>query len=232
MGCRRSHKSAGLIAAAAIAAVVGAGAGAAHATPLTGAQFNFGKNTGNFSGTGALGETIVPLAVGNGNFSNVSFALGGGISLVINSPAFNGTGAGTAAAGTIFANYAFGTLSPNTLTFEGLTAGDTYEVAGYAQTPDTFTVGTNSVTATGAYTPGSPFVGAYTLGVNYATLNGTADSSGDLVLSVAPATGHTNFRIAGVGIAAVSTPEPASITMMLGGAAGLMLLARRKRLFA
>ncbi len=233
------HSSIGMALVAAIAAVAGANSGAAQATvtPITGAAFSFGAGPGvGFSGTGALGETEVPLAIGNGSFTNVSETLADGVTLVINSPEFNGTSPSnpaivSATNGTIYENYVFGSESPNTLTFTGLTAGASYEVAAYAESADTFTLGSTSVTASGAYSGGGTYT-PYTLGVNYATLMGTADSSGDLTISVAPGTGHTNFRMAGVGIASVTTPEPASAATLLGGAAVLLLLARRKRVFS
>ena len=231
------HSSIGLALVTAIAAVAGANTGAAQATvvtPITGAAFSFAAGPGvGFSGTGALGETEVPLAIGNGSFTNVSETLADGVTLVINSPEFNGTSPSnpaivSATNGTIYENYVFGSGSPNTLTFTGLTAGASYEVAAYAESADTFTLGSTSVTASGAYSNGGTYT-PYTLGVNYATLMGTADSSGDLTISVAPGTGHTNFRIAGVGIASVTTPEPASAATLLGGTAALLLIARRKR---
>jgi hypothetical protein len=218
-----------LVVGACAATGIALAAGCASAdvvTGLTGAAFSFDAGSSGFSGTGALGETFVPLNNGNGTPYNETFALGGGISLNISAPSggFNGTSGPTAASGTLWENYAFGTGTP-TLTFEGLTAGDTYEIAGYALTSDAFTVGSSTSTvpgvSSGSYT--------YVLGTTYTTLTGTADSSGDLAVGLAPGTTHTNFRVAGIGIASVTTPEPASLGLLAVGALGFLLLRKRNR---
>ncbi len=235
MVTRSSHLVAAFAAVSA-AAVFASFCPTAHATVtgLTGAAFSFdaGSTTtpAGFSGTGALGEAIVPLTNGNGTPPTTAYTLGDGISLLISDASgFNGTGTNaTAAAGTIYENYAF---SPGTatLTFEGLTPNTNYEVAGYDFQNDTFSIGSSSASTNG---PGGGFgttgYTAYTLGTNYVTLMGTSDASGNLAVSVGVGTGQSDLRVSGIGIASVTTPEPAAAVLLAVGTVGALALMRRR----
>lgn len=195
-------------------------AGGASGQILTGAQLNFESSISGYSGTGAFGETMVPLSIYNGipNPATV-YPLGDGVGLSLTAPgALNGTDDGSFL-GTLYGGYAFDPTSGDvvTLTFSGLTAGVTYDIAGYAGegSPVTFAAATS-----GALTGVNSNPSVLVLGSNYATLTGVANSSGDLAVTATPVEGNI-LRFSGIGIESV--PEPS--TFLLFSSIGACLLA-------
>lgn len=199
----------------------------APAQVLTGAQLNFASSISGYSGTGVFGDTIVALSIGNGvpNPATV-YTLGDGVGISFTAPgALNGTDdESTGFPGTIYQGYAFDPTANDvvTLTLSGLTAGDTYDLAGYAGegSPVTFAASTSG-TLTGINTDPSVF----SLGNNYTTFTAIADLNGDITVTATPAAGNI-IRFSGLSIESV--PEPSSIALLGLGTLALLAVARHR----
>lgn len=199
----------------------------ASAQVLTGAQVNFNSSISGYSGTGVFGDSIVALSIGNGVPNPATFySLGDGVSISFTAPgALNGTDDGNVGfPGTIYHGYAFDPAADDvvTMTLSGLTAGATYNLAGYAGegSPVTFAASTSG-TATGLNTDPSVF----SLGNNYATFTGVADLSGVLTVTATPDAGNI-IRFSGLSIESV--PEPATCAILGLGALALIIIGRNR----
>ena len=196
----------------------------ASAQVLTGFQLNFNTSDSSYSGEGALGETIVPLSIGNGVPNPLTqYSLGDGVSMSFTTGGgpVNGT-SDNSFADSIYWGYAFDTEANDVITFtlSGLTAGDTYTLAGYAGEGSAVTF---AASTSGTLTGENANPSDYVLGENYTTFIGEANSLGDLTVTAAPTEGNID-RLSGIGIESV--PEPSAFSLLAAGGVALLILGR------
>jgi hypothetical protein len=204
------------------------------ATPVSGAAV-LGSSGGIWNGVTSVNGSVLNAVDSLGNATIISLSMSG----VGQSDAaqLNGQTSATALLENSYWNLSFFSQGPFTTTLTGLAANTDYELIVY-MTGRGASQGASGGKATWVDGTGTTLTGethctdnsqeaSFTQGVNYATLIGQTDSSGNIVYTVSQNSfGDAAWAWNGMQLTVAPVPEPS--TLALAGLGGLALLFRRR----
>ncbi len=144
----------------------------------------------------------------------------------------NYTGGCCGGFGSAYDNLADGYLSDHggtdTVTFNGLQPGQSFELYLYSERDCGCSSGTFSVNGSASQTTSTGLPDAFVLGENYLVFNGTANSGGQITIDYAPSPGSGEGEINGLQLVTTGAPEPGAAYLAFGGMALLFAVRFRR----